>query len=112
MKIAYGEIYEVHDFAVNQSVDEIADGAAEYERQADKIIGISHDKVNYEDYCRQWDDDEKAAAETLEHPEGGAGVPDIHDIEEWEYLDGIIGIEWSDDHIFCDLIERDNWKSD
>ena len=39
------------------------------------------------------DDDEKAAAETPEHAEGGAGVPDIHDIKEWEYLDGIIGIK-------------------
>ena len=87
---AYRKIDEVHDLSVQYSVDEVPDCAAEYEGEAEGIIGPLHEQVDDEADCRNRHDDKKTAAETFEGTERRSRVPYIHDMEKRKDLDGII----------------------
>ena len=91
MVTAYRKIDEVHNLSVQYSVDEVPDCAAEYEGEAEGIVGPLHEEVDDEDDCRSRYDDKKTAAEAFEGAERRSRVPYVYDMEEREYLDRIIG---------------------
>ena len=107
------EVDEVDHVAVHHAVDDVAERAAEHERQPDReqrLIGADAPQPEHEhdaDDQRQADEEPALPAGRLrEDAERGAGVLQIDDVEERQQRDRVLHLHGADDQRLGRLVEQ------
>ena len=107
------EVDEVDDVAVHDAIDHVAERAAEHQRQADReqrLVGADAPQPDHqhEAHDQRQPDEEPAlpAGRLREDAERGAGVLQVHDVENRQQRDRVLHLHGADHQCLGRLVEQ------